>query len=705
MAREAPDPFQWVGAVVDGKYRVDGVVGEGGFGIVYKGHHLGFEQTVALKCLLVPDALVGEERERFFSGFMAEGRILHQLSRATAGIVQALDVGATTSPSGKWTPYIVLEWLEGRALDKELEQRNVAGFGGRSIVEAIELLDPAARALGVAHEQGVAHRDVKPANLFLAEVGGRRTMKVLDFGIAKVMSQTASLTRAFEATGGSLQAFTPRYGAPEQFSRRYGATGPWTDVFAFALVLVEVITGQPALQGEDTAQLFVAACDPERRPGLLAAGVPAPEQVEAVIQTALSIDPKDRYHSMAEFWDALVLAAGATLDASVGSTPRGPMPSQELGVLERALAATRLATASRPDGTATELSSSRPLLGRDPTERPSIKPARNLGQFAVATLAAASAFAIVAFVGYLIWRPSPEAREALLESAPSASVRPDETVPEQAATPAKSQPSSAERTRESTPRLTAREVPAGKNTKGDLWFDRFRVDQFETRPYTFVDGQKQCASHGMALCSEAQWQRACELHPQVASVRSWTAAAELSGLVLRGGNDCAARQVISSELFSATHPVVCCERAVAVRTEDTGPSLIAIASSKMREFERLTNAHDANAFATFFDDGLIVNRKPKTKRGAVELLGESYRTFPDQFTVIETCSVSLNVVKQTARRRKTKKPRAQTWSTMCEEFRYRQETFAVVTGNYVFSGAAKLKAFGDQTFKREWPKP
>ena len=105
------------------------------------------------------------------------------------------------------------------------------------------------RALGVAHGMGIAHRDIKPANLFLVEVAGKRTIKVLDFGIAKVLAESDSVTRAFEETGGTVQAFTARYGAPEQFSRRFGATGPWTDVFALALVLVEVVLGTPALDG------------------------------------------------------------------------------------------------------------------------------------------------------------------------------------------------------------------------------------------------------------------------------------------------------------------------------------------------------------------------------------------------------------------------------------------------------------------------
>jgi serine/threonine protein kinase len=304
------DLFGWVGAIIDGKYRVDAVVGLGGFGIVYRAHHLGFDQTVALKCLRLPQTLSGADRDRFRETFLAEGRLLHQLSRSTAGIVQALDLGAAVSPNKHWTPYLVLEWLDGTPLDRDFAERRSAGSGGRTITEAIELLASAARALAVAHRQGVAHRDIKPANLFIAKVAGRNVVKVLDFGIAKVMSESESVTRAFEETGGALQAFTARYGAPEQFSRRYGATGPWTDVFALALVFVEAVTGRQALDGTDAAQLFVGAADSERRPTLRGLGYPTPDPIEAVMKRALAVDPRARFANSAEFWDALETASG-----------------------------------------------------------------------------------------------------------------------------------------------------------------------------------------------------------------------------------------------------------------------------------------------------------------------------------------------------------------------------------------------------------
>src|SRR6185295_18428812 len=153
---EPSDPFDWVGATIDGKYRVDAAVGEGGFGVVYRAHHLGFDEPVAVKCLKLPREIAGGDREAFHKTFLEEGKLLHRLSRATAGIVQALDVGAAVSPSGTWTPYLVLEWLNGIPLDRDLADRRRSGAGPRSLAESVALLAPAARALDAAHAQGVA---------------------------------------------------------------------------------------------------------------------------------------------------------------------------------------------------------------------------------------------------------------------------------------------------------------------------------------------------------------------------------------------------------------------------------------------------------------------------------------------------------------------------------------------------------------------
>ncbi|WP_437980283.1 SUMF1/EgtB/PvdO family nonheme iron enzyme [Sorangium sp. So ce117] len=327
------DPFGWVGATIGGKYRLDAVVGEGGFGVVYRGQHLGFDEPVAVKCLKLLGSLAPAERASFQRMLLDEGRLLHRLSRASAGIVQALDTGAAVSPSGEWTPYLVLEWLHGVPLDREIAERRARGEAARPLAEAVALLAPAAYALDVAHAQGVAHRDVKPANLFLAEIGGRRTMKVLDFGIAKVLGELSSMTQAMAETGSALRAFTVHYGAPEQFHHRFGATGPWTDVFALALVLIEVASGNRALLGSDVTQLYIAATDPAFRPSLGGAGVSAPDAVEAVVRRALAIDPRERYRTAGELWGALEAAMATAAPAGAVALAAGSPPaSAALGV-------------------------------------------------------------------------------------------------------------------------------------------------------------------------------------------------------------------------------------------------------------------------------------------------------------------------------------------------------------------------------------
>lgn len=297
----APDPFGWSGATIDGKFAVESVVGEGGFGVVYRGTHLGFRDPVAIKCLKLPPSLTGEQRESFLASFTEEARLLHRLSRANAGIVQALDVGAATAPRGIWTPYIVMEWLQGRTLESHIASHRASGAEA-----AIDLLDPAAAALEVAHAQGVAHRDIKPANLFLATIGGKTAIKILDFGIAKVVGDSAlTLTQAFAETAGAVRAFSPQYAAPEQFDPRFGATGPWTDVYSFALVLLEAASGQPAYTGTSEVQLYVQASDASRRPSLRSCGVSATAPVEAVLCRALAVDPKQRFAGIAEMRRAL----------------------------------------------------------------------------------------------------------------------------------------------------------------------------------------------------------------------------------------------------------------------------------------------------------------------------------------------------------------------------------------------------------------
>ena len=407
----APDPLGLVGFVVDEKYRVESVVGAGGFATVYRAHHLIWNQPVALKCFSALSGVPRETRDELVAAFVREGQLMSSLSSRSAAIVQARDVGTLVTPAGTNVPYMVLEWLEGTPLDRALAAERDAGAPLRALGEAIALLAPVAAALELAHQLGVAHRDIKPANLFvIGDSRGAPFVKVLDFGIAKVMSEHARLQTSLAETGASISAFTPNYGAPEQFSRTHGATGPWTDVFALALILVEVLGGVRALDGDDLLQLALASRDPLARPTPRVLGLDVPDAVELVFRKALAVAPADRYKTAGAFWGELERAA---LEAD-RPPPSIPLPD----------AATRLAArSSSPDAPPIDVgAATRPTsaVASTPTAPPTASSGRGVALGLVAVVATAGVA--------LAWRRSGEGPASVAPSM-SASSAPSVVVP------------------------------------------------------------------------------------------------------------------------------------------------------------------------------------------------------------------------------------------------------------------------------------
>ncbi|HEY8040526.1 MAG TPA: serine/threonine-protein kinase [Polyangiaceae bacterium] len=314
------DPFGLVGAVVERQFRVDALVGEGGFGVVYKGWHLTLEQPVAIKALKMPDAHDARTQATVLARFREEAKLSYVLSQATLNVVRTIDFGATTVPTGAWVPFAVLEWLEGETLAEELRRRRAQEMRGRPLAEAMKLLEPGARALALAHQRRVAHRDVKPGNFFVLAPGaaaGGATLKLLDFGIAKVMREGST---ASGTTSSGLLSFTPQYAAPEQIDPRYGGTGPWTDVYGLALVLLEVLTDRAPFDAVDLAGIVGAIIDPARRPTPRGRGAVVPEAVEAILARAVAVDPRQRFADAGQLWDALEVAG-----ARVATLPPGSM--------------------------------------------------------------------------------------------------------------------------------------------------------------------------------------------------------------------------------------------------------------------------------------------------------------------------------------------------------------------------------------------
>jgi len=309
------DLFQLVGTCLDGKFQVEKFVAQGGFAVVYSGQHLSLDRTIAIKVLKTPPELNERARQDFISKFRLEAKTIARLSHLN--IVQVIDFGVSRMPSGETAPWMVLEWLTGRSLEKELAERR--GQGGRSPDEALKLLEPIFDALAYAHEERIAHRDVKPANIMIVPTKRGEMLKLLDFGIVKIMEKGETAEQNLAPTRGVLSAHSPAYAAPEQITGL--RTGPWTDVHALALVLTEVMTDSPSYDGKNITTLLREILSPQRP-------TPARHRIdagpwEAVLGKALALEPADRFKDAGEFLAALKSAIPAALKpVAVESEPQ-----------------------------------------------------------------------------------------------------------------------------------------------------------------------------------------------------------------------------------------------------------------------------------------------------------------------------------------------------------------------------------------------
>ena len=303
MPAPVTDPYKLVGTRVADKYTIEAVIDRGGYGLVYRAFHEILGVPVALKFYTGLTQAPVDKQNELLDRFAQEGGLLSSLSTRSASIVQARDIGKLITEDGVTMPYLVLEWLEGESLEKLLHGKESPAKGRKhGWMEAFFLLDGVARALAVAHAAGVAHRDIKPGNFFVLgnDLQPGVMLKLLDFGIAKVMPADKGHTQ------GALSEFTPMYGAPEQFDRTHGATGPWTDVYGFALVMLEVLRGgQRVFGGKEFMGIAIACQDPDKRPTPRALGIETSDAVEAVFTQALAVKVSDRFEHMAAFWNAL----------------------------------------------------------------------------------------------------------------------------------------------------------------------------------------------------------------------------------------------------------------------------------------------------------------------------------------------------------------------------------------------------------------
>jgi serine/threonine-protein kinase len=294
------DPL--LGTVIDGRYEVTSVIGEGGMGTVYEVRHTALGRRFALK-VLRRDIADAEHTARFIQEAKAAAAIGHP------NIVAVSDFGEITIPAGRASrpqpsppvPYFVMEHLTGISLAALLRAEKTL-----DPMRAADLALQCAAGLSAAHAAGVIHRDLKPDNVFLTRSGEREFVKLLDFGVAK-MAGAGRLTRAGMVFG------TPHYMSPEQAAGQ--SVDHRADVYALGVILYEALAGRVPFEADTymgvlTKHMF-ATPEPIDRvvPDASSLGALAP-----IVMRCLAKSPNDRYPSMAELVAAL---EGALVDAGV----------------------------------------------------------------------------------------------------------------------------------------------------------------------------------------------------------------------------------------------------------------------------------------------------------------------------------------------------------------------------------------------------
>jgi eukaryotic-like serine/threonine-protein kinase len=310
------------GPVFDGRFRIEERIAEGGFAVVYKAWQLALERRVALKVLKPPRNRDPVSRAEFRERFAAEAKTIARLRHPD--IVDVYDFSVSTLPSGDLAPWMALEWLEGETLATQLARRRRSGLGGRDPREAVEFLRPVLRGLAHAHALGIVHRDVKPSNIMVVETEHGPSLRVLDFGIAKIMVDARTPNTGNTRTE-TAPAFSPAYAAPEQVA--FSRTGPWTDVHALGLVLSELMTDRAPFSDPDPeAHLFEQVMSPAR-PTPASQGHDA-GAFEPIIAKALALSPRDRWKNAGELMAALEEGAVSTAAGVVVAAPAPAPPSR-----------------------------------------------------------------------------------------------------------------------------------------------------------------------------------------------------------------------------------------------------------------------------------------------------------------------------------------------------------------------------------------
>jgi eukaryotic-like serine/threonine-protein kinase len=400
---------QRLGTTLNGKYRLDALIGVGGMAVVYRATHRNRAQ-LAVKMLLPELSHNSSVRQRFLREGYAANSVQHP------GAVLVTDDDVTEDG----VAFLVMELLEGASVE-ELWQR----FSHKMPLEiAVDIVRQLLEVLSAAHAAGIVHRDIKPANLFVTREG---TLKVLDFGIARVLEAQGDPG----ATGTGSPIGTPTFMAPEQALARSLEIGPCTDVWAAGATLFTLLSGGTVHSAPTATETLVHAATRAARP-LREVAPDVPETVARVVDRALAFERAERWPSARAMGDALAEAWGdanappsRTALAALFPPRHSTLPSPSSGPIDSALASAPTVAAGTPSPSVAPVDATLPLpkTVADPSRRN-----RRRGGFVLAGLVLVAS--LVAASGlWLRSRSNARAREV-----PDPSAKAEAPAPPDAAT-------------------------------------------------------------------------------------------------------------------------------------------------------------------------------------------------------------------------------------------------------------------------------